>query len=102
MNSVNKSAKLLGATFLVVAVATILSDFVLRSLLGSGSISDSLVNIANNTVTMQIAILLDLITAAGIVVLAVLLFVLLQKTKQDCSPGSPRMVAGRIGHSGRQ
>ena len=79
MNTDNKGARLLGATFLIVAVATLLSDFVLRSLLGSGSISDSLVNIANNTVTMRIAILLDLITAVGIVVLAVLLFVLLQK-----------------------
>ena len=79
MNSGNKSAKLLGATFLIVAIATLLSDFVLRSLLGSGSISDSLVNIANNTVTMRIVILLDLITAIGIVVLAVLLFVILQK-----------------------
>jgi len=79
MNSGNSMPRLLGVTFLVVAVATILSDFVLRSLLGSGSISDSLVNIANNTVMMRIGILLDLITSVGIVILAALLFVILQK-----------------------
>lgn len=79
MNADNSMPRLLGVTFLVVAVATILSDFVLKSLLGSGSISDSMVNIANNTVMMRGGILLDLIASVGIVVLAALLFVILQK-----------------------
>jgi len=71
--------RLLGVTFLIVAVATILSDFVLKSLLGPVSISDSMINIDNNTVMMRIGILLDLITSVGIVVLAALLFVILKK-----------------------
>ncbi len=49
----------------------------------SGSISDSLVNIADNLTQIRISILLELFTSVGIVVLAVLLFVALNRIRSS-------------------
>ena len=73
MNSDNNIQKLLGAAFFIVAVTSILSVTLLSSIIGSVSISDSLVNISNQTMLMRISILIELFTCVGIVVLAVLL-----------------------------
>lgn len=83
MNSDNRIPRLLGAMFLIVATASILSMVLSDSTIGSGSISDSLVNISNKPVRMLISILIELITSFGIVVLAVLLFVVLQKQNKN-------------------
>ena len=79
MNSINKSAKLLGAAFLFVLVASMLSGLLLTSVVGSGSRSDTLVNISDNPTLMRTSIVVGLFTSIGIVVLAVLLYVVLHK-----------------------
>ncbi len=79
MNSDKKTSRLLGAAFLFVLVTGLtygaLSDLTLLS----GGISDSFVNISNNLTRMRISILFELLSCFGIVVLAVLLFVVLNK-----------------------
>jgi len=69
----------LGAAFLTVFVASLLSGSLLTSAIGSGSISDNLVNISNNLTLMRISILVELVTSLGIVVLAALLYVVLHQ-----------------------
>jgi len=83
MNSDNNIPRLLGAAFLIVFVTSIFSNTLLSLTIGSGSISDSLASISNNLTQMRISILLELITSVGIVVLAVLLFVVLQKQNKN-------------------
>lgn len=77
MNSDKNTIKLLGAAFLTVFVASLLSGALLDSAVGSGSISDNLINISNNITLMRISILVELVTSIGIVVLAMLLYVVL-------------------------
>jgi hypothetical protein len=79
MNSNENTIKLLGAAFLTVFVASLLSGALLDSAVGSGSISDNLISISNNINLMQISILVELVTSIGIVVLAMLLYVVLHK-----------------------
>ena len=78
MNSGKNTPRLLGAAFLIVLAACVLVMVLTMEIL-SGSISDILVNIANNPSLMRISTLVDLTTSIGIVVLAVLLFVVLHK-----------------------
>jgi len=79
MSSDKNTPRLLGAAFLFVMVASILSGLLLTSVIGSGSISDILVNISNNLTLIRISIVVGLATSIGIVVLAVLLFIVLHK-----------------------
>lgn len=79
MNSDKKTPRFLGAAYLFVAILSITAGVLSDMTLLSGSISDSLVNIANNLTQMRISILLELFTSAGIIVLSVLLFVVLNK-----------------------
>ena len=79
MNSDKNTPRLLGAAFLIVFVASMLSGSLLNSAIGSGSISDNLVNISNNLTLMRISILVELVTSLGIVVLAALLYVVFHK-----------------------
>jgi hypothetical protein len=79
MNSNNCIPRLLGAAFLFVLVASITASSLSILTLLSGSISDSFVNISNNLMQIRISILVELLTSVGIVVLAVLLFVVLHK-----------------------
>jgi len=79
MNTDKNTIRLLGAAFLIVFVASMLSGSLLNAAIGSGSISDNLVNISNNLTLMRISILVELVTSIGIVVLAVLLYVVLHQ-----------------------
>ncbi len=79
MNSSNHIPRLLGVAFFSVAVLSIAQMYLSLFTLLSGSISDSFVNISNNLTQMRISILLALFTSVGIIVLAVLLFVVLHK-----------------------
>lgn len=79
MNSDKNTPRFLGAAFLFVFVASILSNSLLSAAIGSGSISDNLVNISNNLTLARTSILLELFTSVGIVVLAALLYVVLHK-----------------------
>lgn len=71
--------KLLGATFFIVAVTSILSGLLFSLTIGSGDISNSLINISNKTMQMRISLFIDLITSVGIVVLATLSYNNLEK-----------------------
>ncbi len=71
--------KLLGAAFLIVVFTSLGSGLLLMSAVGSGGISDILVEISNRLTPMRIFILGDLVTSLGIIVLAVLLYVVLNK-----------------------
>ena len=48
MNSGKSTPRLLGAAFLFVFVASILSSLILQSVVGSGGISDTLMNISDS------------------------------------------------------
>jgi hypothetical protein len=77
MNSDKKTPRLLGAAFLLVFVASLLSGTLLDSATGSGSMSDKLVSISNNLTLMRASILVELVTSLGIVALASLLYIAL-------------------------
>lgn len=79
MISEKNAPRLLGAAFLIVLVASVLSNSLLTSVVGSGSTSDILVNISDNLTLVRISTLVELVTSLGIVVLAVLLYVVLYK-----------------------
>ena len=79
MNLDRNPPRLLGAAFLFVFVASLISTQLLASVVGSGSISEMLVNISANLTPIRISILVGLVTSVGIVVLAVLLYIVLRK-----------------------
>jgi len=79
MNSGKNTPRLLGTAFLFVFIASLISTQLLTSVVGSGGISDILVNISNNLTPIRISILVGLVTSIGIVVLAILLYIVLHK-----------------------
>lgn len=79
MSWLKNAPRLLGAAFLFVVLTSLTSGVLLTSAVGSGGISDTLVNITNNLNLMQISILDGLVNSTGIVALAVLLYVVLNK-----------------------
>lgn len=66
--------RLLGAAFLFVFVASLISERLLASAVGSGSTSDILVNISGNLTRLRTSNLVALLNCLGIVVLAALLY----------------------------
>jgi len=81
MNSDKNTPRLLGAAFLLQAVASLVSGLIapVSFLIVSGNIIDNMTNIANNALQMRASIVLDMITAIGIVMLGSLLYVTLNK-----------------------
>jgi hypothetical protein len=79
MNIDRRTIRLLGAAFLLVFVASMLSGSLLTSATGSGNISDILANIPDNLTLMRISILVELVTSIGIVVLAALLYIVFRE-----------------------
>ncbi len=79
MTSNNKAPRLLGAAFLIVVFTSLSSGLLLASAVGSGSISDILVNISNNPTLMRINVMGDLVTSLGVIVLAILLYIVLNE-----------------------
>ncbi len=75
MNIEMSTVRLLGAAQLFVFVASLLSERLLLAVVGSGSISDILVNISENPTRMRISNLVALVNSAAIVVLAVLFYI---------------------------
>jgi hypothetical protein len=74
-----KTPWLLGAAFLFVFVASLLSGTLQDSAIGSGSMSDKLISISDNLSLMRASILVELLTSLGIVALASLLYIVLHK-----------------------
>src|SRR6266852_199152 len=79
MTTRKHAPRLLGAAFLIVVFTSLGSGLLLMSAVGSGGMSDILVDISNRLTTMRIFILGDLVTSLGIIVLVVLLYVVLNK-----------------------
>jgi hypothetical protein len=79
MNSDKSTPRLLGFMFVFVAVASALSGLMFSSLIESDNISNSMINISDDPTKMMMSIVGELITAIGIVLLAVLLYITLKK-----------------------
>lgn len=70
--------RLLGATFLIVVLTSLISGVLLSSAVGSGGYSSLLTHLADNVVLMRLSILTGLANSVGVVVLAALLYVVLE------------------------
>lgn len=77
MSTDKNTVRLLGAAFLTVFVASMLSGSLQTAAVGTGSISDMLVSISENLTLMRISILVELVTSVGIVALASLLYIVM-------------------------
>jgi hypothetical protein len=75
-----------GAAFLVVVLTSLVSGVATSSATGSGAISDVLTTVAGNTGLVHVGNLVGLLNAVGILILATLLYALLQ--------GQSRVMAG--------
>jgi len=83
MNSVKKTSIVLGIAFLLQFITSIVSGMVLRpALIITGNIIESMTNIANNVLLIKTYILVDMITALGIVFLGAVLFIVLKKKNE--------------------
>ena len=71
--------RLLGVAQLIVFASSRLSERLLASVVGSGGVSDILVNISKSLIRMRISNLAALVTSIAIVVLAVLFYIVLNK-----------------------
>ena len=79
MNIDMNTVRLLGAAQLFIFVASMLHELLLKSVVGSGSISDILVNISKNVNRMRISNLFALADSLGIVVLGVLFYIVFNR-----------------------
>src|ERR1700682_2552118 len=79
MNVEKNTPRLLGAAFVFVAVASLISGLLLMSAVGSGSISAILVHMSHQLTLMRLSSLGELVTSSGIVVLAGLLYLVFHK-----------------------
>lgn len=83
MNSVKKTSIVLGIAFLLQFITSIVNGMVLRpALITTGNIIETMTNIANNVWLMKAYILVDMITALGIVFLGAVLFIVLKKKNE--------------------
>ena len=73
------TVRLLGAAQLLVFASAVLSERLLASVVGSGSISNILVNISENVTRMRIGNLFALVDSLAIVVLGVLFYVVFNR-----------------------
>lgn len=72
-------ARFLGSAQLLVFIASLLSERLLKSAVGSGGISNKLLNISKNLMRMRISNLVALVNSAAIVVLGVLFYIVFHK-----------------------
>jgi hypothetical protein len=79
MNPDMNTIRLLGTAQLFVFVASMLSEQLLKSVVGSGNISDILVNISKNISLVRISNLVALVNSLGIVTLGVLFYIVLNE-----------------------
>ncbi len=84
MKSVNNTSRILGVAFLIQAITSLTSGFILKlALIVPGDPHQSMINIANNAWLMRADILIDMMTACGIIFLGVILFVTVRKQNQE-------------------
>jgi hypothetical protein len=83
VNSVKKTSIVLGIAFLLQFITSLFSGLVLRpALITTGNIIETMTNISNNVWLMRAYILVDMITALGIVFLGAILFIVLKKKNE--------------------
>jgi len=83
MNTTNKTSRLLGFAFLFQFVTSFTSGVIIRPLwFLEGDMAQSLRNIAANPSLLQICVLLDMLTALGVIFLGAVLFVTLRKQNE--------------------
>ena len=83
MNSINNTSRLLGATFLLQATTSLISGLSLAlALIVPGNISASMIRIANRAWLMRAIILGEMVTVAGVILLAAVLFTVLRKENE--------------------
>ena len=70
--------KLLGAAFLLQAIASLVSTFLLTPLIVPGNITASMTNIANHATQMRASIVGEMVAVIGIVMLGALLYQILK------------------------
>jgi len=75
-------SKLLGAAFLLQAIASLVATFLLTPLIVSGNITASMTNITNNVLQMRASILGEMIAIIGIVMLGSLLYLTLKEQNE--------------------
>jgi hypothetical protein len=83
MNSDKNTPRLLGAAFLLQAVASAVWTYLLSSLTVTGDISASMTNIASNATQMRASIVFTMITAIGIVMIGVLMYAILKNQNRN-------------------
>jgi hypothetical protein len=84
MNSDKSTARFLGAAFLLQAVASAVGGLVLlQPLIVPGNITQSMTNISNNALQMRASIVVEMVTAIGIVMLGTLLFAILKRQNRN-------------------
>jgi hypothetical protein len=82
MNINMNTVRLLGAAQLLVFVASLVSERLLTSAVGSGSISDILVNISKNLTRLRISNLVALVNCVAIILLGALFYIVFNQQYQ--------------------
>ena len=77
MISEKNAPRLLGAAFLFVIFVSLTSGLLLKAATGSGTISEMLVSVSNAPGLMRLSVLFELINSSAIVILASLLYIVL-------------------------
>ncbi len=77
--------KLLGLAYLVQFAASLLSGSLIDIAIGTGDMADQLVSISNNLFLMRLGIITELITALGIIVMTILLYIVLRDQDETLS-----------------
>jgi hypothetical protein len=79
----HKTSRILGAAFILQFAASLFSGTILRKIwLVPGNISGSMINIADNAWIFRTNILVDMITALGIILLGTMLYLALRKQNE--------------------
>lgn len=83
MNTVNKASRILGLAFLLQFVTSIASGLLLRqNWYAPGDINASLIKIASNAAWLRVNIIVDMLTALGVIFLGAMLFITLRKQNE--------------------
>jgi hypothetical protein len=83
MRSDKHTPRFLGIAFLLQAVASLGSTFLLTPLIEPGDIIASMTNIANSTLQVRASIVSEMVAVMGIVMLGIFLFITLQKQNRQ-------------------
>jgi len=83
MNTVNKTSRILGVAFLLQFVTSFANAMFLRATwYVEGNMTETLIKIAQNPSMLRLNILLDLLTALGVIFLGSMLFITLRKQNE--------------------